>query len=118
MNNRRTTLLIALILAVGTGWLTLNYVSSLRSQTEGQPRDVLVATQDIPARMTITPAMFQAQTRPSAGLQPDVLSAPTAVVGQICIGHDTGGFAVNGLGNWNAKLIRRCRCACGPECER
>ena len=85
MNNRRTTLLIALILAVGTGWLTLNYVSSLRTQSQGQPRDVLVATQDIPARMTITPAMFQTQTRPSAGLQPDVLSAPTSAVGQIAL---------------------------------
>ena len=52
MNVRRTTLLIAIVLAVGTGWLTLTYLSSLRP-AQSQQRQVLVATQDIPARTQI-----------------------------------------------------------------
>jgi pilus assembly protein CpaB len=85
MNNRRTTLLIALVLALGTGWLTLSYISSLRSQSEVQSRQILVTTQEIPARSTITAAMFQAQNRPSTGLQPDAVSDPSAAVGQVAL---------------------------------
>ena len=49
MNTRRTTLLIAIILAIGTGWLTLTYLSSLRPP-QNQLAPVLIATQEIPAR--------------------------------------------------------------------
>jgi pilus assembly protein CpaB len=85
MNNRRTTLLIALVLALGTGWLTLSYVSSLRSQSQAQVRQVLVSTAEIPARSTITASMFETQNRPSTGLQPDALADPNAAVGQVAL---------------------------------
>lgn len=60
MNNRRTTLIVAVVLAIGAGWLTLNYLSSLQRQSNANsaPRDVVVAAQDIPARVTITPQML------------------------------------------------------------
>ena len=54
VNIRRTTLLIASILAVGTGWLTLTYLSSLRPPPMGEQRPVLVAAQEITARERIT----------------------------------------------------------------
>ncbi len=87
MNTRRTTLLVAILLALGTGWLTLNYLSSANraGQAAGQPRDVLVATQDIPARMTITPAMFQHEVRPASALEPDAVSDPAHAIGALAL---------------------------------
>ena len=84
MNTRRTTLLIAIILAVGTGWLTLNYISSLRSAA-GQPHEVLIANADIPARERITATMFHSESRPATALQPDAISDPSKAVGSLAL---------------------------------
>jgi pilus assembly protein CpaB len=84
MNVRRTTLLIAIVLAVGTGWLTLTYLSSLKP-AENQPRQVLITTQEIPARERITSTMFQVQTRSSESLQPDALSNPNQAIGSLTL---------------------------------
>ena len=84
MNVRRTTLLIAIVLAVGTGWLTLTYLSSLRP-AQSQQRQVLVATQDIPARTQITPAMFRTETRSASTLEPDALADPSRAVGSLAL---------------------------------
>lgn len=87
MNTRRTTLLVALLLAIGTGWLTLNYLSSLQrsSAANNQPRPVLVATQDIPARMTITAAMVTTVSRPAAAIDPDAIADPAKAVGSLSL---------------------------------
>jgi pilus assembly protein CpaB len=87
MNTRRTTLLIAVLLAIGTGWLTLNYVSGIQRSNEaaGVPRQVLIATQDIPARVTVTPAMLRTDMRPSTALQPDALTDPSRAVGSLAL---------------------------------
>lgn len=84
MNIRRTTLLIASILAVGTGWLTLTYLSSLRPAT-GEQRPVLVAAQDIAPRERITAAMFVKQTRPAEALEPGAISDPSQAVGSLAL---------------------------------
>jgi pilus assembly protein CpaB len=84
MNVRRTTLLIAIVLAVGTGWLTLSYLSSLRPAPNEQRR-VLVATQDIPARVTITSAMYHLETRDSKTSQPDAISDPSRADGTLSL---------------------------------
>lgn len=84
MNTRRTTLLIAIILALGTGWLTFSYVSSLRSAS-GQPKQVLIASADIPAREKITDTMFRVETRPESALQPGALSDPSKAVGGLAL---------------------------------
>lgn len=84
MNVRRTTLLIAIVLAVGTGWLTLTYLASLRP-AENEPRSVLVATQDIPARSQITPAMFHTETRSAKTLEPDAIADPNRAVGSLAL---------------------------------
>jgi pilus assembly protein CpaB len=84
MNTRRTTLLIAIILAIGTGWLTLTYLSSLRPPPN-QLRAVLVATQEIPARVHIAATMFQSEMRPAQSLEPDAISNPNQAVGALTL---------------------------------
>lgn len=80
MNTRRTTLLIAIILAVGTGWLTLTYLSSMRpAQNEQKP--VLIATQEIGARVPITDSMFKTEMRPANALEPDAMTNPSQAIG-------------------------------------
>jgi pilus assembly protein CpaB len=87
MNTRRTTLLIAIVLALGTGWLTLSYLSSVQraNQPAGQPQQVVIATQDIPARVPITDAMVRVETRPQSAVQPGALSDTSKVVGSLAL---------------------------------
>lgn len=87
MNSRRTTLIVAIVLAIGTGWLTLNYLSSLQRQTNANsaPRDVIVAAQDIPARVTITPQMLAHVERPTSAVDANALSAPQQAVGALTL---------------------------------
>ncbi|MGZ3509209.1 MAG: Flp pilus assembly protein CpaB [Vulcanimicrobiaceae bacterium] len=79
--------MIAILLAIGTGWLTLSYISSIQHANEpsGQPQQVLVATQDIPARVTITQSMFRTETRPQSALQPDALGDPSRAIGSLAL---------------------------------
>ncbi|HEX4014337.1 MAG TPA: Flp pilus assembly protein CpaB [Candidatus Cybelea sp.] len=84
MNTRRTTLLIAVILAIGTGWLTLTYLSSLRPAAT-QQRAVLIASQEIPARERITDSMFRSEMRPVQSLEPDALAAANQAVGSLAL---------------------------------
>ncbi|MHB8305422.1 MAG: hypothetical protein ACYDEU_05335, partial [Vulcanimicrobiaceae bacterium] len=83
MNTRRTTLLVAIILAIGTGWLTLNYISSVQhaSVAGTQLKPTLVAAQQIPPRVRITAAMVKRALRPEAAIEPDALSQPQQAVG-------------------------------------
>src|SRR5579862_2005756 len=87
MNVRRTTLLIAIILAVGTGWLTLNYLSTVQSQNSGSsaPRSIIVAAAEIPARAPITAAMLVRVTRPSSAVEPDAVTDPNQIVGSLAL---------------------------------
>lgn len=87
MNVRRTTLLIAVLLAVGTGWLTLNYLSALKSQSQAQgaPRVVIVAAKEIPARAPITSAMLATATRPASAVDPDAITDPKQIVGSLAL---------------------------------
>jgi pilus assembly protein CpaB len=88
MNTRRMTLLLAILLAIATGWLTLNYVNGLKRSelaNNGAPRAVVVAAVDIPARTTITPAMLQERTLPSSAVEPDAMQQPAQAVGQLSL---------------------------------
>jgi pilus assembly protein CpaB len=87
MNTRRTTLIVALVVAVLTGWLTLNYLSSIQrsSAVANQPTEILVAAQEIPARVPITAAMLAKATRPAAAVEPDALTDPTKVIGALSL---------------------------------
>jgi len=87
MTNRRTTLIVAVVLAALTGWLTLRYVSGMQQATQaaGAPREILVAAQEIPARVTITPAMLARTTRPASAVEPDAVNDPQRVVGALSL---------------------------------
>ncbi|TAM62131.1 Flp pilus assembly protein CpaB [bacterium] len=87
MNTRRTTLLIALVLAIGTGLLTLNYVRSVQQSAgeRGQPRSVLVAVQDIPARAPINAGMLRRELRPASGIDPDAVTDESKAVGALAL---------------------------------
>jgi pilus assembly protein CpaB len=84
MNTRRVTLLIAIILAVGTGWLTLTYLSSMKPAANEQ-RPVLIAAQEISARERITETMFRTEMRPQTSLEPDSLGSPNQAIGSLAM---------------------------------
>src|SRR5579862_4704076 len=87
MNTRRTTLIVAIVLAIGTGWLTLNYLSGLQRQANGNsaPRDILVAAQDIPARVPITANMLARVSRPISAVEPDAIVDPSKAIGALAL---------------------------------
>jgi pilus assembly protein CpaB len=87
MNVRRTTILVALLLAVGTGWLTLNYLSALKSQSQaaGAPRQVIVAATEIPARAPITASMLTVVSRPASAVDPDAIFDTKTIVGSLAL---------------------------------
>ena len=83
MNKNRTALLIACVVALGTGLLTLNFLSSTRQAAQNAPqRTYIIAAQDIPARVIVTEAMLRATTRASSDVDPDALSTAKNVIGQ------------------------------------
>ncbi|MDE2571784.1 MAG: Flp pilus assembly protein CpaB [bacterium] len=84
MNRRTLTLAIAAFLALGAGLLTFDYLASVSHGARSAPlRPVLVATQEITARARLTPNMVQVVMRPSDAVEPNALSAPSAVTGSI-----------------------------------
>ncbi|MDE2481749.1 MAG: Flp pilus assembly protein CpaB [bacterium] len=87
MNVRRTTLIVAVVLAIGAGWLTLSYLSALKSQSQaaGAPRQVIVAATEIPARAPITLAMLARVTRPASAVDPDAITDPKTIVGSLSL---------------------------------
>lgn len=87
MNTRRITLLIAVLLALVTGWLTLNYVRGVQESAavNTAPRSILVAATDIPARSTITPAMLARVTRPGSSVEPDAVANTQTAVGALAL---------------------------------
>lgn len=85
LDRRSTTLIIAAVLALLTGWLTFNYLTSYGRQKSATvaPRAVVVASKAIPARAQITDDMLTTVMRPGDAIDPDSLSAPAAAVGKI-----------------------------------
>ncbi len=90
MNTRRITLIVAVLLAVGTGIITLRFLSSLNQQNQQQQQQVelkpiVIANRDIPARLKITPDMLTKTTRPANEVEPQALSDPKQAEGDIAL---------------------------------
>ena len=87
MNARRTTLIVAVVLALGTGWLTLTYLSNLQRQTNANtaPVLVIVAAQEIPPRVPITEAMLARVSRPTSAVDPNAITDPKQVLGALSL---------------------------------
>jgi pilus assembly protein CpaB len=84
----RTTLLVAIGLAAATGFLTLNYVSSVSrseaAQAEPQ-RGILVTKEDIPARATIDVSMLKRVPRPVSQIEPDAVIDARKAIGSLAL---------------------------------
>ncbi len=87
MNTRRITLLLAILLAIGTGWLTLNYINNVKNSTlaNNAPRQVVVAAVDIPARTPITPNMLRQTTLPASVVERDAIASAPDASGQLSL---------------------------------
>jgi pilus assembly protein CpaB len=90
VNTRKLTLIFAVVLALGTGVLTLRYLGSLNQQAETQQQQVelkpiVIANRDIPARAKITPDMLTKTTRPASEVEPQALSDPKQAEGDIAL---------------------------------
>jgi pilus assembly protein CpaB len=84
---RRITLIVAAIVAIGTGILTVNYLGGLQQKAAPQqaPRTILVAGQDIPARTKITREMVVQSSRPANEVDPDAVLDPRQLDGKLAM---------------------------------
>jgi pilus assembly protein CpaB len=90
VNTRRITLLVAVVLAIGTGVLTLRYLSSVNQQAQQQQQQVelkhvIIANHDIPARAKITPDMLTSVSRPANEVPQQALSDPKQAEGDVAL---------------------------------
>ena len=90
MNTRRVTLIVAIVLAVGTGILTLRYLNGINQQAQTQQaqvelKPIVIANREIPARAKITPDMLTLTRRPANEIEPQALSDPKAAENDIAL---------------------------------
>lgn len=86
MTSRRTTLLLAVLLALGTGFLTMNYLGSVRKASAApESKTILVANSNIPARVVITAKMLNRVQRASTGIEPDAISDSRQAIGALAL---------------------------------
>lgn len=92
MNTRRITLIVAVVLAIGTGILTLRYLTSIQQQAattahqaESELRPIVIASRDIPARAKITADMLTRISRPAAQVEPGAVDNPAMLNGYIAL---------------------------------
>ncbi|GAC1357893.1 MAG: hypothetical protein NVSMB31_18320 [Vulcanimicrobiaceae bacterium] len=87
MTTRRTTIIVAILLALGTGWLTLTYLRSFQvaNNSTGRLRTVLIATKDISARSPIAAESVVAVERPASETDRDAIDSPQKLRGAISL---------------------------------
>jgi pilus assembly protein CpaB len=88
MKNRRITLIVAVVLAVATGLLTLRYLASLNKQSQVQAvqmNPVVIASVNIPARTKIKPQMLTKVMRVASSIEPGSVVDPATVSGDIAL---------------------------------
>ena len=84
----RTTLIVAGAIAAATGFLTLNYVSSVgRSEAaQAEPQlGILIAQQDIPARATIDVSMLRRVQRHASQVEPGAVTDAHKAIGSLAL---------------------------------
>jgi pilus assembly protein CpaB len=89
MNPRNVTLLLAAVLALGTGLLLYNYLSSVNTAANKveAKRVVLVASRPIPAQAVISNDMLDRAIRPANSVEPDSVDPAQvqAVIGTVAL---------------------------------
>jgi pilus assembly protein CpaB len=96
VNSRRVPLIIGLALALGTGFLLLNYLTQSHASSVAIRRKVLVTTKDIQARAKITPDMLGVSDRRADEVDSDALADPRNAVGKIALITIPAGGIVTG----------------------
>jgi pilus assembly protein CpaB len=99
VNQKRVSLIVAVTLAAGTGFLTLNYLSSVRHQVASevqQQRQIVVASEDIPARVIITAAMLRNAQRRASEVEPDAIADPAKAIGTYSLISIPSGSTITG----------------------
>ena len=95
MNKRSMLLVVAAVLAAGAGLLTFNYLSSANHHVAtAPPRPVLVAVADIPAHAPLTSSMVNVVMRPSTDVDPNALSSPSDLAGDVALGAIPAGAMI------------------------
>ena len=95
MNTRRTPLIIGLVLAVGTGFLLLNFLAQAhRSTASVVQRTVVVAVKEIPARARITADMVSSGTRYADQVDSDAVTDAKNAIGRVTLITIPAGSAV------------------------
>jgi len=97
VNTRRVTLIIAIVLAVGTGILVLRYfqgINSNQQQAAVELKPVVVTNVDIPARGKITADMLTIVKRPATDVDPGVLNDPKQADGDVAMTSIPAGTAL------------------------
>ncbi len=83
LKKRPMLVVIAAVLAGGTGLIAFDYLSTARASSAVPPqRPVLVASRPVNAREAITSAMVQVQMRPANAVDPGAYSTMNQVVGR------------------------------------
>ncbi len=90
MNTRRVTLIVAVLLAVGTGVLTLTYLKSINKEQPAQQqqvemKQVVITNRDIPVRAKITPDMLTQVTRPASEAEPQAIGNFNEATGKVAL---------------------------------
>jgi len=90
VNTRRITLIVAVVLALGTGILTLRYLTTIQRQADVkiqavEMRSIVIAARDIPARAKIMPAMLTRTQRAVPEVEPGALSDEKQAEGDIAL---------------------------------
>jgi pilus assembly protein CpaB len=80
---RRIPLIVGLLLAVGTGVLLLNYLTSLRPSEAAVPmKHIFVASRDVPARALLSEAFVTETTRPANEVDADAVTDRKQIAGK------------------------------------
>jgi pilus assembly protein CpaB len=90
VNSRRITLIVAVVLAIGTGILTLRYLGSLNQQAQQQQQQValkpvVIVNKDVPARSKITPDELTTVSRPADSVPQQAIVDPKQAVGDVAL---------------------------------
>lgn len=86
LNKRSTTILIAVVLALGTGLLLFNYLSTVSHTASASPmRSVVLATREIPPHTIVAPEMLAVSDRAQDAVDPDASASAAAVIGQVAL---------------------------------
>ncbi|GAC1577259.1 MAG: hypothetical protein NVS3B7_10500 [Candidatus Elarobacter sp.] len=89
--------MIAAVLALGTGLLTFQYLTSVGRHQSAvvAPRRIVIAARDIPAHVPITAEMVTTVMRPGDAIDPDAIADIGSVVGRIAAVSVPAGGAVS-----------------------